>query len=54
MLIGDFIFNSDLQLNLYIWYFIWWAEAPTPPASSISAARLAKTQPEETNVLTQS
>lgn len=54
MLTGDFLFNKDLQLNFYIWYFIWWTASPTPPAGSISAARLARMQPGETNVLTHS
>lgn len=38
MLTGDFLFNKDLQINFSIWYLIWWAASPTPPAGSISAA----------------
>lgn len=51
-LTGTSVFSKGLQLNFDICYLISWTEAPTPPASSTAAARLAKTQLQEADVLT--
>lgn len=48
----QFCFQQRSPAQLWYLLSISWTEAPTPPASSTAAARLAKTQLEEADVLT--
>lgn len=52
MLVGNFVLSKGLRFNLDIRYLISRTGAPTPPASSVSAARLARAQLGEADVLT--